>query len=198
MLARLMLLVVSLFPVAGCQQQKSAFDDWLPPTPKPQRVIILKSDEVNPKGKVATTTMVIVTEPKGVNRPEVHLIRVSVDDQRLYAYGEDKEFPLATFPVSTALGGRVLPLDVKSDKPHDHLGNFTIFQKIIDCWSDAYNCPMPYALRYFEGHYIHATEPKFYPSLGQPASHGCIRLNLDNAKWLYAHTPVDCRLVIEK
>ncbi|MGE5654570.1 MAG: L,D-transpeptidase [Bacillota bacterium] len=32
--------------------------------------------------------------------------------------------------------------------------------------------------------------------LGQPASHGCIRLSLEDAKWVYDHIPTGSRVVI--
>ncbi len=32
--------------------------------------------------------------------------------------------------------------------------------------------------------------------LGKPASHGCIRLALEDAKWLYDHLPVGAKVII--
>ncbi|TSC93545.1 MAG: hypothetical protein Athens101428_653 [Candidatus Berkelbacteria bacterium Athens1014_28] len=85
-----------------------------------------------------------------------------------------------------------------SELPHNHLGTFTIIDKDIDHYSDAFRCPMHYALNYFEGHYIHSTEPKYYSKIGQPASHGCIREREENAIWLYAHSRVGTKVVIER
>jgi lipoprotein-anchoring transpeptidase ErfK/SrfK len=43
--------------------------------------------------------------------------------------------------------------------------------------------PMPYSIFFHEGYAIHATNE--LKRLGRPASHGCIRLSLENAKILY-------------
>lgn len=195
---QLLLFLALLFP--GCQpkEPKSAFDGWQPP-PMRSKVIVVKSDEVLAPGQkrpTITYTMPAPKNPEVVVEPKVKLIIVSIADQRLFAYGDDKESPLASFNCSTAVGGAILPRGSKSDSPHNHIGEFTIDNKDIDHVSGQYNCPMPYALHFFEGHWIHATEPKFYPQLGQPASHGCVRLHLNDARWLYSHTPFGCKLTI--
>lgn len=43
--------------------------------------------------------------------------------------------------------------------------------------------PMPYSIFFHEGYAIHATNE--IKRLGRPASHGCIRISLDNARILY-------------
>ena len=45
------------------------------------------------------------------------------------------------------------------------------------------NAPMPYSIFFHGGYAIHATGE--VERLGRPASHGCIRLELQNARWLY-------------
>lgn len=45
------------------------------------------------------------------------------------------------------------------------------------------NAPMPYSIFYHGGYAIHATGE--VERLGSPASHGCVRLELQNARWLY-------------
>jgi lipoprotein-anchoring transpeptidase ErfK/SrfK len=45
------------------------------------------------------------------------------------------------------------------------------------------NAPMPNSIFFLDGYAIHATED--LKRLGRPASHGCIRLHPQNAKWLY-------------
>lgn len=45
------------------------------------------------------------------------------------------------------------------------------------------NAPMPNSIFFHGGYAIHATYD--LKRLGQPASHGCIRLHPQNAKWLY-------------
>lgn len=45
------------------------------------------------------------------------------------------------------------------------------------------NAPMPNSIFFHGGYAIHATYD--IKRLGRPASHGCIRLSPQNAKWLY-------------
>jgi lipoprotein-anchoring transpeptidase ErfK/SrfK len=46
------------------------------------------------------------------------------------------------------------------------------------------NSPMPHSIFFLGGYAIHATY--FTRQLGQPASHGCVRLHPRNAARLYA------------
>lgn len=45
------------------------------------------------------------------------------------------------------------------------------------------NAPMPHSIFFHGGYAIHATYD--VKRLGQPASHGCIRLSPQNAQWLF-------------
>ena len=45
------------------------------------------------------------------------------------------------------------------------------------------NAPMPYSIFFLGGYAIHATGE--VERLGSPASQGCVRLELQNARWLY-------------
>lgn len=52
--------------------------------------------------------------------------------------------------------------------------------------SSAYNdAPMPWSMFFNGGIAIHAATPSEYNDLGRVASHGCVRMHLDNAKLLY-------------
>jgi lipoprotein-anchoring transpeptidase ErfK/SrfK len=50
-------------------------------------------------------------------------------------------------------------------------------------WSKKYRAPMPYAVFFHGGYAIHATDA--VRRLGQPASHGCVRLAKDNAAMFF-------------
>jgi len=58
--------------------------------------------------------------------------------------------------------------------------------------------PMPYSIFFHGGYAIHGTDA--VGSLGQPASHGCIRLHPTNAQILYnlvrAHGPKNTRIIL--
>lgn len=80
---------------------------------------------------------------------------------------------------------------------HDHLGWFRIIQKDPDHISTFDpDWIMPYALRFYRAHFIHATSRRMYRYLGRPASHGCIRLHRVDAKRLYRDSRVGDRVYV--
>lgn len=85
------------------------------------------------------------------------------------------ETPLETFrwPVSTGRKGYTTP----SGSYQPYMLKKLHYSKKYD------NAPMPYSIFYHGGYAIHATGD--IERLGNPASHGCIRLELKNARWLY-------------
>lgn len=117
-----------------------------------------------------------------VSADAVHrLIRVDLALQRLFVYEDD--VLLCTFKCSTSVTKKVLPWDVSPDIPHDHIGVFSILAKEPIHFSKK-GVKMPHALKYWEGHFIHATEK--IDQLGRPASDGCVRLHPRDAKQLYS------------
>lgn len=63
-------------------------------------------------------------------------------------------------------------------------GNFQPYLLKPMHYSSKYeNAPMPHSIFFHGGYAIHATDA--VDKLGRPASHGCIRLSPQNAKWLY-------------
>jgi lipoprotein-anchoring transpeptidase ErfK/SrfK len=80
--------------------------------------------------------------------------------------------------------------------PHDHAGVFRVLQKIPHYWSRLFDVAMPYAMRYLGGHFIHATSPNLYYLLGEPASSGCNRMTLRDARELYQITPIGTRVEV--
>ena len=96
---------------------------------------------------------------------------VSLADQRMYVVVIDKMGFKKTFAwkVSTGKDGFDTPT-----------GAWKPTRLSIDHHSKTYgDAPMPYAVFFTGGYAVHATEA--VGRLGQPASHGCVRLALENA-----------------
>ena len=87
---------------------------------------------------------------------------VSADGEQLY-----------TWPVSTGIA--------RYDTP---AGAYTPFRKEKEHYSREWDdAPMPYSIFFTKkGHAIHGTNHR---NLGQPASHGCVRLSVKNASILW-------------
>ena len=115
-------------------------------------------------------------------------LRVSIDDQRVYVYALNTfgEYELdQTFICSTALGNSTPPgIYTTSTEP---LNRWQYFQK-YECWAQysfritgniwfhsvLYSAPNTSTLRYGS-----------VSALGRKASHGCVRLRVEDAKWIY-------------
>lgn len=97
-------------------------------------------------------------------------IHIDKSDQRMYV-----ETPIDQFvwDVSTGRKGYTTPS-----------GEYQPYRMTKMHYSRKYdNAPMPYSIFFHGGYAIHATDA--VDRLGSPASHGCVRLNPQNARWLY-------------
>ncbi len=99
------------------------------------------------------------------------LIQVDKSTQQM-TVSEDGQF-LYRWPVSTGIA--------RYDTPG---GDFKPFRMEKDHFSDEWDdAPMPYSIFFtMKGHAIHGTNHK---SIGRPASHGCVRLSVENAATLW-------------
>jgi hypothetical protein len=83
-------------------------------------------------------------------------------------------------------GGETLVWKVSSGRAgfETPTGVFNVQRMDADHLSDEYDqAPMPYAIFFYRGLAIHGTYER---GLGRPASHGCVRLAIDNARDLYS------------
>ena len=97
-------------------------------------------------------------------------ITIVKSEQQMYVDTPAESF---VWKVSTARNGYVTPT-----------GDFKPYLIKPMHYSRKYdNAPMPNSIFFHGGYAIHATYDVKH--LGRPASHGCIRLSPQNAKWLY-------------
>lgn len=97
--------------------------------------------------------------------------RVSISTQTMKVYHENRL--IYTWPVSTAKAGKITPA-----------GSFAPEFLSRNHRSKRYNnAPMPWAIFYDGNYAIHGTDQ--IKRLGNPASHGCVRLHPDNARILF-------------
>jgi lipoprotein-anchoring transpeptidase ErfK/SrfK len=78
-----------------------------------------------------------------------------------------------TWPVSTARVGYRTPVGTYQPTRLERMWYSTIYD----------NAPMPYSIFFHGGYAIHGTTE--IGNLGQPASHGCVRLHPDHARTLF-------------
>ncbi len=99
------------------------------------------------------------------------VVKVDLSEQIMNIYKGDTL--IYSWFVSTAADGYVTPTG--KYKPY-HTAKMHFSKQF-------YNSPMPYSVFFKEGYAIHGTE--YVRSLGYKASHGCVRLDPNNAKKLY-------------
>ncbi len=107
--------------------------------------------------------------------------KIIIDTRQQLLTATLDNIPLATFPVSTGKKGYETPR-----------GLYTINNKVPRAWSKTYGLWMPYWMSFIGSQYgIH--ELPEWPGgfkegqnhLGTPVSHGCVRLGIGPAQWLY-------------
>ncbi len=84
------------------------------------------------------------------------------------------------------------------------LGEFITTQKIEYSWIPRFEMGAYYWVRFFEDYLIHSVPfdedgemiVEEFEKLGNPVSHGCIRLRLEEAKWLYETLPLGVKVLI--
>jgi len=81
---------------------------------------------------------------------------------------------------------------------HTPRGRFSIYRKQgAECKSSKYpiptgGSPMPYCMHFYKGYALHE-----YQMPGFAISHGCVRLKMSDAKWLYSFSPVGTEVIIK-
>ena len=84
------------------------------------------------------------------------------------------------------------------------IGEFTTFQKVLYQWVPKFNVGAYYWTRFYKDYLFHSVPfdkdgkmiEEEYKKLGSPASHGCIRLRLEEAKWMYENLPLGVKVLI--
>jgi hypothetical protein len=118
-------------------------------------------------------------------------IEINLKEQRLFYIVDEQIWK--TFPVSTGQPSMPTPT-----------GEFQIMNKIVKAWSNAYQLWMPYWLGLGSSR-IGIHELPVWPNgyregedhLGQPVSHGCIRLGVGPASYLYERVDIGTEVRIK-
>lgn len=127
---------------------------------------------------------------------------VDVSDQRVYAYqwsGSDYDTKVRTMVCSTGKTSTPTPL-----------GTYSCDGRACDRWYyfKDFNCYAQYAYRIFGGILFHSvTYSKMNEktvsrsainNLGKRASHGCVRLSVEDAKWIFDNCPNGTTVTIQE
>ena len=123
-----------------------------------------------------------------------YLVTVDLKSQNTYIYegSKNKWNLLKTFKCSTGIKNQETPE-----------GIFSIKEKGEWFFSKKYNQGGKYWVQFLGNYLFHSTpfdkDKKTIVdyTLGTPASHGCIRLSVDDSKWLYDNIPKNTKVIIK-
>ena len=151
-------------------------------------------------GSADTQTLQTLFNENALKALKPYVLKVSVSDQRVYAYGLDSnnEYTVLvrTMKCSTGKSGTPTPTGTfeNSTGPGARWHYFTKF----DCWAQyAYYIQgdiMFHSVLYGskEGRVTQSS----VNNLGRRASHGCVRLSVEDAKWIWTNCPRNTKVVI--
>ncbi|WP_417767952.1 L,D-transpeptidase [Stappia sp.] len=123
-------------------------------------------------GLLAAALLAVAAMGEAPARAAEIVARIDLSDQRMRVYVDGRR--AYSWPVSTARRGYRTPV-----------GTFRPGRMYKRYFSKKYNgAPMPHSVFFHGGYAIHGTDQ--IRRLGQPASHGCIRLHPGNARKLFS------------
>ena len=112
-------------------------------------------------------------------------IDVSLSNQKVEVL-DAKDRDVKTFTCSSGKKGSETPT-----------GTFTVSQRGKSFFNDSLNEGAYYWVRFYKAYLFHSVpfdkngqiEQSEADKLGEPASHGCLRVSVENAKWIYDNIP---------
>lgn len=149
--------------------------------------------------EASSQALITAISPDNINTLNVesttpYLINVNIKNQKTYVYkGKTDNWSLVkSFPCSTGIAGEDTPS-----------GSFSIKEKGDWFFSEQYNQGGKYWSQITGDILFHSlpfdknkTTVVDY-TMSKPSSHGCIRLSIDDAKWIYTNIPKDSKVIIK-
>lgn len=161
-------------------------------------LLAVNSSELDSEGDQSTSSMLQSISNQNINTLNIesltsNLIYVDLDEQITYVYegSADNWNLIEDFSCSTGIEGEDTPTGV-----------FTILNRGDWFFSDSYGQGGKYWVQFLGDYLFHSlpydetqSEVLDY-TLGSPASHGCIRLETENAKWIYDNVEDGTKVII--
>ena len=159
-----------------------------------------KRHKLEQTGVADKQTLQTLFDENAMKALKPYVLKVSVKDQRVYAYGldENNEYTdlVRTMKCSTGRKGNDTPLGTFENTTGP--GARWHYFKKFDCWAQyAYYIQgdiMFHSVLY--GSKEGSVTRSSVNNLGKRASHGCVRLSVEDAKWIWDNCPRNTRVEI--
>ena len=151
-------------------------------------------------GVAGTDTIALLFSEDALKALKPYVLKVSTADQRVYAYGLDNnnEYTVLvrTMKCSTGKDSTPTPKGTfqNSTGPGARWHYFTKYK----CWAQ-YAYYIQGDIMFHSVLYNEKDGPVTQSSvnnLGRKASHGCVRLSVEDAKWIYTNCPVNTKIIV--
>ena len=159
-----------------------------------------KRNELEQSGIAGGDTLELLFSEDALKALKPYVLKISIADQRVYAYGLDdnNEHTVLVRTMKCSTGKDATPTPKGTFQSGTGPGARWHYFKKFDCWAQ-------YAY-YIEGDILFhsvlynekggAVTQSSVNNLGRKASHGCVRLSVEDAKWIYNNCPVNTKVVV--
>ena len=160
-----------------------------------------KQHKLEVTGVADQATMEVLFSGRAHKALKPYMLRVSIKDQRVYAYGldENNEYTELVRTMKCSTGKNETPTPKGTFQATTGPGARWHYFKKFECWAQ-------YAY-YIEGdimfHSVLYNDPdgpvtqSSVNNLGRKASHGCVRLSVEDAKWIWNNCPMKTKIIVE-
>lgn len=159
-----------------------------------------KQHKLSQTGTADADTLRVLFSGDAQKALKPYVLKVSTKDQRVYAYGLDdnNEYTVLVRTMKCSTGKDATPTPKGTYEASTGPGARWHYFKKYTCWAQ-------YAY-YIEGDimfhsvlYNQKDGPVTQSSvnnLGRKASHGCVRLSVEDAKWIYQNCPMNTKVIV--
>ncbi len=159
-----------------------------------------KQHKLSQTGTADADTLRVLFSGDAKKALKPYMLKVSTKDQRVYAYGLDdnNEYTVLVRTMKCSTGKDATPTPTGTFQSTTGPGARWHYFKKYQCWAQ-------YAY-YIEGDimfhsvlYNEKDGPVTQSSvnnLGRKASHGCVRLSVEDAKWIYQNCPAQTKIIV--
>lgn len=159
-----------------------------------------KRNGLTQSGVAGTDTLALLFSEDALKALKPYVLKISTADQRVYAYGLDNnnEYTVLVRTMKCSTGKDSTPTPKGTFQNSTGPGARWHYFKKYKCWAQ-YAYYIQGDIMFHSVLYNEKDGPVTQSSvnnLGRKASHGCVRLSVEDAKWIYTNCPVNTKIIV--